>query len=90
MPPKINKGGSQHQLDAMNADSRAPKLAKPSPRVEAVTCSLVGVSLVGVSLVGVSVAHGDLVGPTAQQSAAGIAAERASAGEESDDNTSSG
>ncbi|MCH9002343.1 MAG: hypothetical protein IIC02_07190 [Planctomycetes bacterium] len=26
-PPKI-KGGSQHQLEAMNADSNAPKLAK--------------------------------------------------------------
>ncbi|MBI2481626.1 MAG: hypothetical protein HYV60_24165 [Planctomycetia bacterium] len=29
-PPKINKGGSQHQLEAMKADSNAPKLAKRS------------------------------------------------------------
>jgi hypothetical protein len=32
IPPKINKGGNQHQLDAMNAVSNAPKLAKlPAP-----------------------------------------------------------
>ncbi len=35
IPPKINKGGNQHQLDAMNAESNAPKLAKRSaPLVE--------------------------------------------------------
>ena len=34
IPPKINRGGSQHQLDAMNAESNAPKLAKPSLRPE--------------------------------------------------------
>jgi hypothetical protein len=27
IPPKINKGGSQHQLDAMHAANNAPKLA---------------------------------------------------------------
>ena len=32
MPPRINKGGNQHQLDAMNAESNAPKRAKPSRR----------------------------------------------------------
>lgn len=31
IPPKINKGGSQHQLEAMNAESNAPKLAKRPP-----------------------------------------------------------
>ena len=28
----MSKGGSQHQLEAMNAESNAPKLAKPSAR----------------------------------------------------------
>jgi hypothetical protein len=32
IPPKINTGGNQHQLDAMNAESSAPKLAKLSLR----------------------------------------------------------
>jgi hypothetical protein len=30
MPPRINKGGSQHQLDAMNADNNAVKLESRS------------------------------------------------------------
>ncbi len=32
MPPKINKGGNQHQLEAINAESNAPKLAKRCER----------------------------------------------------------
>jgi len=32
IPPKINKGGNQHQLEATNAESNAPKLAKRSAR----------------------------------------------------------
>jgi len=35
IPPRINKGGSQHQLDAINAESSAPKLAKRSARLPA-------------------------------------------------------
>jgi hypothetical protein len=35
IPPKINKGGNQHQLDAIKADSNAPKLANPLSRLEA-------------------------------------------------------
>ena len=34
MPPSINKGGSQHQLDAMQAANNAPKLAYRSARSE--------------------------------------------------------
>jgi len=59
-PPKINKGGSQHQLEAMNADSNAPKLAKRSLRPAETP-----------SVDGCCVAHGDLTVVDAQQSAAG-------------------
>jgi hypothetical protein len=61
IPPKISKGGSQHQLDAMNADSSAPKLAKRSlrPRVTLPSSD------------SLSVAPGDLGCFDAQQSAAG-------------------
>jgi len=48
IPPNINKGGSQHQLDAMNADSSAPKLANAAPRLAAPS-----------SVVSSFVAHGD-------------------------------
>jgi hypothetical protein len=62
-PPKINKGGSQHQLEAMKADSNAPKLAKRSPRPDeaspAIGCC--------------GVAHGDAAVVVVQQSAAGAA-----------------
>jgi hypothetical protein len=61
-PPKINKGGSQHQLEAMKADSNAPKLAKRSPRPDEPTASI------GCCCV----AHGDLAVVVAQQSAAGV------------------
>ena len=40
IPPKINKGGNQHQLEAINADSSAPRLAKLSLRCDAVPRSL--------------------------------------------------
>ena len=64
-PPKINKGGSQHQLEAMKADSSAPKLAKRSPRPdEAFSLTDRG-----------CVAHGDLVVVDAQQSGAGLGIE---------------
>jgi hypothetical protein len=39
IPPRINKGGSQHQLEAMNAESNAPKLANRSERLDAATTS---------------------------------------------------
>ncbi len=40
IPPKINTGGNQHQLDAMNAESKAPKLAKFSLRLDEAIPSL--------------------------------------------------
>ncbi|MDA1051332.1 MAG: hypothetical protein O3C40_12750 [Planctomycetota bacterium] len=61
-PPKINKGGSQHQLEAIKADSSAPKLAKRSLRPDE-TFSSSGRCCV---------AHGDAAVVDAQQSAAGV------------------
>jgi hypothetical protein len=62
-PPRINKGGSQHQLEAMNADSNAPKLAKRSLRPDDVFSSSIGRT---------SVTHGDFAVVDAQQSATGV------------------
>lgn len=62
-PPKINKGGSQHQLEAMKAESSAPKLAKRSLRPVDEVDSSSGRSCV---------AHGDAAVVDAQQSATGV------------------
>jgi len=45
MPPRINRGGNQHQLDAMKAESNAPKLANPSARFDGTPWSLDCVSV---------------------------------------------
>jgi hypothetical protein len=69
-PPRINKGGNQHQLDAMNADSNAPKLANRSLRFAAIPSPLVEAS----------VAPGDLGCFGVQQSAAGVGTGNVSSG----------
>ena len=68
-PPRINKGGSQHQLEAMNAESSAPRLANPpAPSWDA-----------AVGLAGSFVAHGDVLLVVAQQSAAAASGKGSSA-----------
>lgn len=62
IPPKINKGGSQHQLDAINAESSTPKLAYFSLRPGEASAPV---------FVGFSIAHGDGCDLGVQQSGAG-------------------
>lgn len=62
IPPRISKGGSQHQLDAMNADSNAPKLAKPWARPDGALSLFIG----GFA------AHCDVEVDDAQQSGAAV------------------
>lgn len=61
MPPKINRGGNQHQLDAIKAESSAPKLANLSLRPDDTLASPDWFT----------VAHGDCGELVAQQSCPG-------------------